>query len=103
MNIEKLKATLNCIKDSETILNGEYYVIHSDFIFSLEEEINNIKNTDIIIKVENIEEVKNKIEKLNDIIEKAKEYITKNFTNQDGTIWHSEMQDIYNILNNKDN
>jgi hypothetical protein len=36
-------------------------------------------------------------------IEEAKEYITKNFTNQDGTIWHSEMQDIYNILNDKDN
>ena len=31
-------------------------------------------------------------------IEEVKEYIIKNFTNQDGTIWHEDMRDIYNIL-----
>jgi hypothetical protein len=43
------------------------------------------------------------IEKKYDVINKVKKYIEENFTNQDGTIWHNEMQDIYNILNNKDN
>lgn len=43
------------------------------------------------------------IEKKYDVINKVKKYIEGNFTNQDGTIWHSEMQNIYNILNNKDN
>lgn len=49
-NKQKLKATLNCIKDSETILGGEYYVIHSDFIIVLEEEIDKIN--EIIDKLE---------------------------------------------------
>lgn len=49
-NIEKLKETLNCIKDSETILGGEYYVIHSDFIIELEEEIEKL-DTNITLKV----------------------------------------------------
>lgn len=42
---EKLKAILNCIKDSETILGGEYYVIHSDYIIALEEELNKLNLT----------------------------------------------------------
>lgn len=45
----------------------------------------------------------NENKRLNNIIEKVNKYIVANFTNQDGTIWHSEMQNIYNILNNKDN
>ena len=36
---EKVEATLNCIKDCETILNGEYYIIHSDYIITLEEAL----------------------------------------------------------------
>lgn len=40
--MNKLKATLDCIKASETINNGEYFVIHSDFIIALEEEINKL-------------------------------------------------------------
>lgn len=36
---DELVETLNCIKDSETILGGEYYVIHSDYVIALEEEI----------------------------------------------------------------
>lgn len=44
--INKLETTLNCIKDSETILNGEYYIIHSDFIIALEETINILKGED---------------------------------------------------------
>lgn len=31
-------------------------------------------------------------------IDKAKEYIKDNFTNDDGTIWHEEMKIIYEIL-----
>lgn len=31
-------------------------------------------------------------------IDKAIEYIEKNFTNKDGTIWHEEIREIYNIL-----
>lgn len=40
--IEKLKDILIHIKESETILGGEYYIIHSDFIIALEEEIDKI-------------------------------------------------------------
>ena len=40
---DKLKVTLNCIKDSETILGGEYYVIHSDFINEIIDYINSTK------------------------------------------------------------
>ena len=58
---------------------------------------------DIPIVVEALEKAEDEIKKLNNIIEKANKYIIANFTNQDGTIWHSEMQNIYNILNNKDN
>ena len=36
---EKLVEILNYIKDSETIMGGEYYVIHSDYVIALEEEI----------------------------------------------------------------
>ena len=36
---DELVETLNYIKDSETILGGEYYVIHSDYVIALEEEI----------------------------------------------------------------
>lgn len=58
---------------------------------------------DIPIVIEALEKAENENKKLNDIIEKVNKYIIANFTNQDGTIWHSEMQNIYNILNNKDN
>lgn len=65
---KKLKATLNCIKDSETILGGEYYVIHSDYIIALEEELNKlnliIKN-EIKIDNKNVYEELKKLEKLN--------------------------------------
>lgn len=37
---DKLKVTLNCIRDSETILGGEYYVIHSDFINEIIDVLN---------------------------------------------------------------
>lgn len=36
---KKIEATLSCIKDSETIFGGEYYIIHSDFIIALEEAL----------------------------------------------------------------
>ena len=41
-NKEDMKEILNYIKNSETILKGEYYVIHSDFIILLEEKINKL-------------------------------------------------------------
>ena len=50
MKTKKIKATLECIKDSETILGGEYYVIHSDYIIALEEEINKL-DTYITIEI----------------------------------------------------
>lgn len=31
-------------------------------------------------------------------IKKAIEYIKENFTNNDGSIWHEDMKDIYKIL-----
>ena len=31
--------------------------------------------------------------------QKVIQFIKDNFTNEDGTIWHSDMQIIYNILN----
>lgn len=37
---DKLKVTLNCIRDSETIFGGEYYIIHSDFINEIIEVLN---------------------------------------------------------------
>jgi hypothetical protein len=41
----EIKEILEKIKNSETIFNGEYYVIHSDYIIELEKELNiNIKN-----------------------------------------------------------
>jgi hypothetical protein len=45
-----------------------------------------------------IKEKNKKIEILNNKIEEAKKYILENFANQDGTIWHGDMKDIYNIL-----
>ena len=35
-------------------------------------------------------------------LEKAIEYITDNFTNIDGEIWHSDIQKIYDLLNGVD-
>lgn len=82
ITINKLKATLNCIKDSETILGGEYFKVHSDYIYALEEEINKIDNSTIIIKIADTEEIKNILEKnekeivrLNNIIKTAIRYI----------------------------
>lgn len=51
---EKIKATLNCIKDSETIFGGEYYIVHSDFIIALEEELKKI-NTNITIEIKELD------------------------------------------------
>jgi hypothetical protein len=65
--MNKLLATLQCIKESETILNGEYYVIHSDFIIALEEEIIKLQTN---IKLETIN-IDNK--KLIEIIKNIKE------------------------------
>ena len=83
-NIEEIKieATMNCIKNSETILNGEYYVVHSDFIIALEEEIKKLTHPNIIIKVDDVEEVREKIndlsienKRLNNIINELEIYI----------------------------
>ena len=49
MNNELLEETLNCIKNSERILGGEYYIIHSDYIIALEKET---KKLGITIKME---------------------------------------------------
>jgi hypothetical protein len=62
ITINKLEATLNGIKDSETILGGEYFKVHSDYIYALEEEINKIDNSTIIIKIGDAEEVRKAIE-----------------------------------------
>lgn len=73
----KIEATLNCIKDSETILNGEYYVIHSDYIIALEEEIEKLNQPNIIVKVGDAKEIREKIELLQVLqskIDKAIEY-----------------------------
>ena len=51
---EKIKATLNCIKDSETILGGEYYLVHSDYIIALEEELKKL-NTNITIEIKELD------------------------------------------------
>ena len=51
--MKKLKAILNCIKDSETILGGEYYIVHSDYIIALEEEIKKL-NTTITLDIKGI-------------------------------------------------
>lgn len=68
------------------------------------------EDIDFLISIQDLEQpdfdnacLERENKKLNDIIEKVNKYIVANFTNQDGTIWHSEMQNIYNILNNKDN
>ncbi len=63
--MNKLVATLNCIKDSETILGGEYYVIHSDYVIALEEEIKKL-NVNI-----DMEEVKIDSKKLLEILNKG--------------------------------
>lgn len=60
---KKIEATLNCIKDSETILSGEYYIIHSDFIIALEEEIKELQHT-ILRIVDERDTYKYKIEQL---------------------------------------
>lgn len=50
---EKLVEILNYIKDSETILSGEYYIVHSDYIIELEEEIKRLNiNIDMEIKID---------------------------------------------------
>lgn len=64
--MEKLIATLNCIKDSETILGGEYYIVHSDYIIALEEEIKKLNTT---IKID-IKEING--EKVIDLIRRSK-------------------------------
>ena len=51
--MKKLRAILNCIKDSETILGGEYYIVHSDYIIALEEEIKKL-NTTITLDIKGI-------------------------------------------------
>lgn len=56
---------------------------------------------DIPIVIEELEKAEDEIKKLNNNIKKVNKYIIKKFTNQDGTIWHEDMRDIYNILNNK--
>lgn len=56
----------------------------------LEEIVNSI--------LKGIKKKDNEIKKLNNIIEEVNKYIIANFTNQDGTIWHEDMRDIYNIL-----
>lgn len=38
------------------------------------------------------------IKELKERISKAIEYIEDNFTNEDRTIWHEEIREIYNIL-----
>lgn len=54
---------------------------------------------DYIKKLENYgEAVGERRNQLYDKIDKAKEYIKDNFTNDDGTIWHEEMKIIYEIL-----
>lgn len=50
---EKLVEILNYIKDSETIMGGEYYVIHSDYVNALEEEIKKLNvNIDMEVKID---------------------------------------------------
>lgn len=61
MNNELLEETLNYIKNSERILGGEYYIIHSDYIIALEKEI---KKLGITIKMEEKIDGKKVIEKL---------------------------------------
>lgn len=66
MKLDKLIATLNCIKDSETILGGEYYVIHSDYVIALEEEINKLNiniNMEVKIDGKKIKEILDKADK----------------------------------------
>jgi hypothetical protein len=51
---EEIKETLNCIKDSETIFGGEYYIVHSDFIIALEEELKKI-NVNITVEIKELD------------------------------------------------
>ena len=71
----KIKATLDCIKDSETILQGEYYVIHSDFVIALEEEIKKINKPSIIIDIKDDENTKEYLKQLQQELDKYKNII----------------------------
>ena len=56
--IEELNRILNIIKDSETLLDGEYYIIHYDFIHDLQrviEEISNKKGIEYIASINRVD------------------------------------------------
>ena len=48
---------------------------------------------------EQLEEKDKEIERLNNIIKEAREYIEGNYSNPDGEIWHKDIEKILNILN----